>query len=247
LQSVDKDSSYIWVSDDGAKDNGGITPREFIERYLAQAQDPPGFDLAGTEQVCELAPKTSRDEQGLPPTKTPIAHYAVDLDAPDDALIAGFRACEAGMQTRAGANDAPVYPLRLPCDLPYDFVASDSMRVFSINAAWERRRLRQFENQLDAVRKTFGSALRRRGPRAFGDSYSPDHGRRWCQYRVLCILDLDLFYLVNNEPQASHAELGNWLLGTQVRADPKDWGREARRAVEHARACLLSLPNSTTS
>jgi hypothetical protein len=64
---------------------------------------------------------------------------------------------------------------------------------------------------------------------------------------VLPILDLDLFYLVNNEPKATHAELGNWLRGNQVRADAKEWGREARRAVDHALSCLLSLPYVTNS
>ena len=248
LRAADPRSS-MGMSRDGGKD-GGIVPEQFFERYMAKAQSPRNTGLITSETLprCRRASpiQVCRPNFVHEPSQSAIASgrrfYAVDLDGPDPILINEFEALDTAPPCYIYPRDTtPIFEVPSDQDLPYDFVASDSMRLFTVDGATAEQRLEQFKVRLKSERNEYGSPLRRRGPNAFSDTYSPDHGRRWSHYHVLAVLDLDLYYLIHGGRKPIHEELGTWLEPTGRREDPKEWGIEAREAVRHALSHLFSL------
>ena len=252
LRAADPRWSYMGMSRDGGKD-GGIVSEQFFERYMAKAQSPRNTGLIASETLprCRRASplEICRPVFVHKPSQPAIASgrrfYAVDLDGPDSILISGFEALDTAPPCFLYPRDTtPIFEVPSGQDLPYDFVASDSMRLFTVDGATAEQRLDQFKARLKIERderNEYGSPLRRRGSMAFHDTYSPDHGRRWRHYHILAVLDLDLYYLSRAERRPIHEELGHWFQPEYRQGDPQDWGRETRETIRHAWSCLFSL------
>jgi hypothetical protein len=68
---------------------------------------------------------------------------------------------------------------------------------------------------------------------------TPQHFDKWQRYKILAVFDLDFWFEVCGRKKLAHAELAR-LLEPDL-ADPKEWGREARAALEEAFACVEML------
>ena len=241
--------------------DGSSNPQEdfsaesFWERYTAEVF-PAGalaapstlgtsggqMDAAGCKDVKTPAniPSDVALTAGKCVAQAQTRYFAVDLDAPDAQIITAFAILETTPPADGGYRDLPVFVLYDPRDLPYDFEVSDSCRVFTDDEVEPAKRLNEFQSQLESAREEYGAAFRRRGARNFNDTFVADHSRKWRQYHVLTVLDLDLYFRIRRKPRPSYAELWRWLGPGNIK-DGKDWGRQARRATKHARAHEFSL------
>jgi hypothetical protein len=89
--------------------------------------------------------------------------------------------------------------------------------------------------------------LRLSGPRGAQETYSQkSHGKRWHRYRILAVMDVDLWCMVFNEPKISDTCLADWLMPEEDQEEEtdvlmKNWGRQARMARDHALSALDAL------
>jgi hypothetical protein len=126
-------------------------------------------------------------------------------------------------------------------ELLYVYMAHDTSRLLLINGAASSADIRRaFSAWLDQQPR---GPLRRRGPRGLGDTYTPEHGYRWHQKRILAILDIELWCAIFNHKEPTHLELANWLAPNRPKnMDGKVWGREARDALKDALKAMHALP-----
>jgi hypothetical protein len=97
-----------------------------------------------------------------------------------------------------------------------------------------------FESWLAAERQRTPLPIERRGRPAQNVEVTEHHLARWRQYQVLAVFDLDFWSEVFGKTEVTHAELAG-LLEPDLLADPKEWGREARKALNEALACVDML------
>lgn len=133
--------------------------------------------------------------------------------------------------------DVPQPETLLPCvELPYDFIASDSMRLVAIDLDVANGDIIEaFKTWLLVSREHYPGPLRpRRGPEGSRNTYRAAHGKEWHEYRVLTILDLDLWFEIHGQRRTTLEEIGIWLSPGNYKGDPVDWGCKARKRLRRA-------------
>ncbi len=102
--------------------------------------------------------------------------------------------------------------------------------------------LKEFQAWLQHIRKTNPLPIKRRGRGQANVEITEEHLDRWRRYVVPACLDLDFYAEVFETDHLTHEALCD-LLAPAHQGDPKQWGRDARKAAKEALECvdLLSL------
>jgi len=105
--------------------------------------------------------------------------------------------------------------------------------------------LREFKAWLQHIRKTHPLPTKRRGRGRANVAITGDHLERWRRYVVPACLDLDFYAEVSAAAPLTHETLCN-LLALTHQGEPKEWGREARKAAKEAFECVDLLGYQTS-
>lgn len=106
-----------------------------------------------------------------------------------------------------------------------------------------------FKRWLVEARKERPLPAKRRGARGRTPNIeiTEDHFRKWRDYKVLACFDLNFWSRVSRGRKLSHTEACNWLKPDHSPdADPKDWGREAHKALKEALSCIDMLAHQAS-
>lgn len=118
------------------------------------------------------------------------------------------------------------------------FGSSDHHRLLWISLdAPDKTILADLEEWLARNRRETGRPVNIRGPKTLNTKITGDHFNSWNNYRVLACFDIEFWFQVfkGSEYKLTHALLcGIVKPDLAEKADPKEWGREAREALEKA-------------
>lgn len=127
-------------------------------------------------------------------------------------------------------------PRKLRALINWDVAVSNKSVIVVDLDAPDPLLLDSFRDWLAKVRKARPRGVKRRGRRGKAPNIdiTADHLRKWAHYNVLAYFDLKFWTLLFRDQELTHVEAGIWLTPYDFSSDPKEWGREAHKALQEA-------------